>query len=184
MWMILYMWGYPHLSSRRPWAPFYRSYGLLQDHSIAPNRNQRLGHQSKKIITWPQRGKKKWHLPVSTSWPRLVLLEQRPTLSAVLIRFSVDQILHSVSIKQPWGIVIESFQGFAGAVRLLCRYPTLLIVRGGIGVPPFLLPPALGQGAVRPTFFHIHTSFLPRAHRSWLWQIRLGVQFSLACLGR
>lgn len=99
-----------------------------------------------------------------------VWLECVPTLSSILVCFSVDQILYSVSVKQPRGIMVKSFQGFAGAVRLLRGDPTLLIVCGRVRISPFLFSSALGQGAVRPTFLYIHTSFLLWAHRSRLFE--------------
>lgn len=101
-----------------------------------------------------------------------------PTLSGILICFSVDQVFYPVSVQQPRGIMIKSFQSFTGAVRLLCRHSALLIFRGRICVAPLLVPPALRQGAIRPTFFHIHTSFLPCAHRPNLLGILLCIQLT------
>lgn len=101
-----------------------------------------------------------------------------PTLSGILICFSVDQIFYPVSIQQPRGIMVKSFQGFTGAVRLLSRHSALLIFCRRICIATFLVPSALCQGAVRPTFLHIHTSFLLCAHQSSLFGSLLYIQLT------
>lgn len=101
-----------------------------------------------------------------------------PTLSGILICFSVDQIFYPVSIQQSRGIMIKSFQGFTGAVRLLSRHSALLIFCRRICIAPFLVPSALCQGAIGPTFLHIHTSFLLCAHQSSLFGSLLYIQLT------
>lgn len=101
-----------------------------------------------------------------------------PTLSGILICFSVDQIFYPVSIQQPRGIMIKSFQGFTGAVRLLSRHSALFIFCRRICIAPFFVPSALCQGAVRPTFLHIHTSFLLCAHQPSLFGSLLYIQLT------
>lgn len=101
-----------------------------------------------------------------------------PTLSGILICFSVDQVFYPISIQQPRGIMIKSLQGFTGAVGLLCRHSAFLIFCRRICVAPLLVPPALCQGAIRPTFFHIHTSFLPCAHQPGLFGILIYIQLT------
>lgn len=82
------------------------------------------------------------------------------TLPGILVSLSVNHLLHSVSIQESGGVVIEGFERLAGAVGLLRRHPAVVAlgVGGAARAATLFVPPALCQRAVRPALLHIHAA--------------------------
>lgn len=81
------------------------------------------------------------------------------TMPAELVGLVVHDVFDPAAVGQS-GVLVESFEGLTGAIRLWVKLAVLAVGRRA-GVPALRIPPG-GQGAVWSAFFHFHGDLVSR----------------------